>query len=206
MIVCSKRFLPLYCKRPPTCGPIPTWRVTLSDTMSWFKGGLANPFTSGKVASGKSASGGKCAQLLFLSVSIMWDLKLLYLVYNTVKFTAAALSLLWRYLWKRVGTTLMLIKTATVLWWCVCMFGVIRRQRGMAAVKWAFCVVCLWAIKCQLLIPLLSREDLNRCTAEDELFQSGGKLSKGFSDIMRTRRWYMGQWGCCGTVLTFHYW
>lgn len=43
---------------------------------------------------------GKCTQLLFLSVSIRWDLKLLYLVYSTVKITAAAPSLLWKYLQK----------------------------------------------------------------------------------------------------------
>lgn len=44
----------------------------------------------------------KCTQLLSLSVSIMWDLKLLYLVYSTVKITTAAPSLLWKYLRKHL--------------------------------------------------------------------------------------------------------
>lgn len=83
---------------------------------------------------------------------------------------------------------------------------VIRCQHWMVAVKWAFCVVRLWAIKCQLFVPLLSEGDLNRCTVKDELFQTGGKLSKGSGDIMRTRRLYTGQCRCRRTVSTFHSW
>lgn len=88
--------------------------------MSRFKDMLANLFTSGKAAWGKTASGGS-AQLLFLSVSIKLDLKLLCLVYSAVKITAAVLSLFWKHLQKKKEkkkgswTTFMLIVTSNML-------------------------------------------------------------------------------------------
>lgn len=99
--------------QPSTCGTLHVSHKSEFNvvTMSRFKGMLANLFTSGKTASGKTASGGggECTLLLFLPVSIKLDLKLLYLVYGSVKITAAGLSL-----FKNTNTK-MLIKTSNML-------------------------------------------------------------------------------------------
>ncbi len=125
-----KRFRPFRCRPQPTCCTftsayhIPTWRViSITVTKTGFRRMQANLFTSGKVASGKSASGEKRTQLLFLSVSIIGDLKLLHLVYSPVKIETVALCLLWKYLRKkRSEQKIMLIKAGNVLWWCVHVF------------------------------------------------------------------------------------
>ena len=107
----------------PTCSTLhnlfPMKRIiSMSATTSRFKGMLANLFTSGEVAWGKTASGGgERTLLLSLSVSIMWDLRLMYLVYSTDKLQ---LLRLWKYLRKKGLTTFMLIKAGNVLWWCGC--------------------------------------------------------------------------------------
>lgn len=106
---------------------------------------------------------------------------------------------------KRVWTTFVNQNRQCVVMMCVHVW-VIRCQRWIVAVKWAFCVVRPWAIKCQLFVRLLSGGDLNRCTVKDEWFQTGGKLSRGLGNIICTRRLYIGQWGCRRTVLTCHYW
>lgn len=53
---------------------------------------------------GENCLRGKCTQLLFLSVSINLDLKLLCLVCSAIKITAAVLSLFWKYLQKKKGS------------------------------------------------------------------------------------------------------
>lgn len=78
---------------------------------------------------------------------------------------------------------------------------VIRCQHWMVAVKWAFCVVCLWAIKCQLFVPLLSGGNHTDVRLRMNRFRRERNSESGFADIIQ-----MGQWGCCRTVLTFHYW
>lgn len=105
-----KGFLPLHCRPPPTCGALHVLfpQKIKNKKIEWSRCPSLCPDSgyAGKSVHlresclGENCLRGECTQLLFLSVSIMWDLKLLYLVYSTVKITAAATSLLWKYLQK----------------------------------------------------------------------------------------------------------
>lgn len=175
--------------------------ISMSVTTSRFKGPLANLFTSGKVAWGESASGGS-AHSCYSCLSPLCEIQSCCTLFTALSKLQLLLCLSSEKYLRKTGLNSIYVNQNRQ---CVVMMGVhvwvIRCQHWMVAVKWAFSVVCLWAIKCQLFVPLLSRGDLNRCTTEDELFQTGGKFCKGFSNII-----HMGQWSCRMAVLTFHYW
>lgn len=118
------------------------WMISMSVTVSRFRS-VCKCVNLMESCLREDCLRGKRAQLLFMSVSIMWDLKLLYLVYSTVKNTAAALLVFWKYLQKGSEQHLCSSKLATC---CEAMcehVWVIRCQHWMVAGKWAFCVVCL---------------------------------------------------------------
>lgn len=161
-----KGFLPPHCiPSPLTCSTLhmlfPETVISLSVTMSRFKCALANLFTSGKVAWGRIASGVKYTQLLFLSVSIMWGFKT-----ALPRLHLLQIQLLHRFSSENIyekGLNNIYVnwnRPCVVMMMCVIVWE-ITRQHWMVTVKWGCCVVCLWAIKCQLFGSVLSRGDLN---------------------------------------------
>lgn len=189
-----KASLLFHCRPLLTCGALQSllWQsvVLLSVTTLRLKCTLANLFTSGKVAWGKIASGGKCTQLLMLSVSIMRDLKLMYLVYNSVEKKKIQLlhCLSSENIYQKGLNNICVNQN------CQCAGMIFVRVSAMAckcwaaALKWGFCAISLWAIKCQLFIPLLLGRRHEQMCGGRWIDSDRRNFSARFSHIMHTGR------------------
>lgn len=147
---------------------------------------LANLLTSGRVAWGRIASGGKNTQLLFLSVSIMWDLQSCSASFASIKNTAAAPSRLWKRVLSNISVNRK--RPCDVMMMSV-IIGGHTPQPWMVTVKSPF--------------ALFAFEQLNITSL---YLLSCMTYSWRIRVTLKSLRWYMDLQVGCRTVLTFYYW